>query len=355
MKIRLPAAITAIAAVLVLLSYATPSSAMSHTGNAPASTAHAKKGPFTIGYDIYFLGNSWSVQLYREFKFDVQKYKSDIKNVVYTSSDGDAAKQVSNIQSLIAKHVDAIIMTPASPTSTSHVIAQAKAAGIPVILLAATANTQAYTSLVTVRDTDFGRVLAQWLAKKLHGKGNIYALNGIAGLSVNADRWNAAQAVFKRYPGIKVIAQANADWDQAKAKTATATMLTAHPNVDGIWSQGGAMTLGAIQAFQAAKHQLVPMTGESYNGFLKEWQRLRHQHNTHFDAIASSKPTWLSEKALQETLAILKGQKYDRNFILKPPVITAANIKKFVKPNLPDSVWVDTHLTNQQLKQIFPH
>jgi ribose transport system substrate-binding protein len=274
---------------------------------------------------------------------------------VYTSSDGDAAKQVANIQSLIAKHVDAIIMTPASPTSSAHVIAQAKAAGIPVILLAATANTNAYTSLVTVKDTDFGRVLAQWLAKKLHGKGNIYVLNGIAGLSVNADRWNAAQAVFKHYPGIHVIAQANADWDQAKGKTATATMLAAHPNVDGVWSQGGAMTLGAIQAFQAAKHQLVPMTGESYNGFLKEWLKLRQQHNTHFDAIASSKPTWLADKALQETLAILKGQKYDRTFIPAPPVITAANINKYVKPNLPDSVWVDTHMPNSALKKLFSH
>lgn len=346
MKFRLSVILSAVLALVLLVSYASPSQ---------ASRQAAKSGPFTIGYDIYFLGNSWSVQLYAEFKSAVQKNQKDIKKVVYTNSNGDAAKQVSNIQSLIAKHVDAIIFTPASPSSAAHVIDQAKSAGIPVILLAATANSNNYTSLVTVKDTDFGRVLAQWLARKLHGKGNLYVLNGIAGLSVNADRWNAAQAVFKNYPGIKVVAQANADWDQAKGKTATATMLASHPNVDGVWSQGGAMTLGAIQSFQAAGHQLVPMTGESYNGFLKEWIKLRKQHNTHFDAIASSKPTWLAEKALQETLAILKGQKYDHNFVPAPPVITAQNVAKFVRPNLPDSVWVDTHLSRQQLKKLFSH
>lgn len=346
MKFRLSAILPLVLALVLLGSYPSPIQASPHA---------AKKGPFTIGYDIYFLGNSWSVQLYAEFKNAVQKYHSDIKQVVYTSSGGDAAKQVSNIQSLIAKHVDAIIFTPASPTSVVHVIDQARSAGIPVILLAATANTNNYTSLVTVKDTAFGRVLAQWLARKLNGKGNIYVLNGIAGLSVNADRWNAAQAVFKNHPGIHVVQQANADWDQAKGKTATATMLTSHPSVDGVWSQGGAMTLGAIQAFQAAGHQLVPMTGESYNGFLKEWIKLRRQGNTHFDAIASSKPTWLAEKALQETLAVLKGQKYDHNFVPAPPVITAQNVGKFVRPNLPDSVWVDTHLSNQQLRKLFSH
>src|SRR5207302_409115 len=119
--------------------------------------------------------------------------------------------------------------------------------------------------------------------------------------------------------------------------------------------QGGAMTLGAIQAFQAAKHPLVPMTGEDNNGFLKEWLRLRKIHNTKFDAVASAKPTWLADQALTETLHYLKGQKYHKNFILPPPVITAANLNKYVKPNLPDSVWDDTHLSDAQLKKIFSH
>ncbi|HEX8917391.1 MAG TPA: ABC transporter substrate-binding protein [Chloroflexota bacterium] len=320
----------------------------------PGSQSHAaKKGPFTIGYDIYFLGNSWSVQLYQEFKNAVNHHKADVKNVVYTSADGSAAKQTSNIQSLIAKKVDAIIMTPASPSASVHVIEQAKRAGIPVILLAATANTSDYTSLVTVKDTDFGRVLAQWLANTLHGKGNIYALNGIAGLSTNADRWNGAQSVFKHYPGIHVIASANADWDQAKGQTATANMLSAHPNVNGVWSQGGAMTLGAIQAFQAAGHPLVPMTGELNNGFLKKWYALRKSKT--FKSAASTKPTTLAVKALDETLRILKGQKYDHNYIEPAPLITASQLTKYLKPNLPDSVWVPTDLSDAQLRKIFSH
>lgn len=351
MKLRLSGILALVLVLTLVAGFRTPSSSA-----ATSNSSHSgKKGPFTIGYDIYFLGNSWSVQLYQEFKNAVNHHKSDIKNVIYTSSDGDAAKQTSNIQSLIAKKVDAIIMTPASPSASVHVIEQAKSAGIPVILLAATASTKDYTSLVTVKDTDFGSVLAKWLARKLHGHGNIYALNGIAGLSTNADRWNGAESVFKKYPGIHVIASANADWDQAKGETATANMLSAHPNVNGVWSQGGAMTLGAIQAFQSAGHPLVPMTGELNNGFLKEWLKLRKSGNKTFDAAASTKPTTLAVKALDETLRILKGQKYDHNYIEPAPLITAKELKKYVRPNLPDSVWVPTDLTDAQLKKIFSH
>src|SRR5438270_10350674 len=117
MKVRVSAIAAAMLAVLLITGYANPSAATTH-----AATSHASKsGPFTLGYDIYFLGNSWSVQLAAEFKWAVQQHKSDIKNVVYTSSDGNTAKQVANIQSLIAKKVDAIIMTPASPSSAAHV------------------------------------------------------------------------------------------------------------------------------------------------------------------------------------------------------------------------------------------
>lgn len=326
-------------------------------GTTPSSSTSTptKKGPFTIGYDVYWLGNSWSVQMYQEFKQAVAQHQTDIKDVVYTQSDDQVQKQIANIQSMIARKVDAIIMTPVSPAAVVPVIEQAKQAGIPVILLAATANTEDYTALVTVDDVQFGQVQATWLAKKLNGQGNIYVLNGIAGLSTNSDRWNGAESVFSHYPGIKVIASQNANWDEATAKTAVTNMLAAHPNVDGIWSQGGAMTLGAIEAFEAAGHPLVPMTGEDYNGLLKKWQELHNSGDTHFDSIAVAKPTWLSAPALDVTLKILKGQPYQKNDIIPPPVITYADLNKYVRPDLPDSYWANSHLSAAVVKQLFSH
>jgi len=321
----------------------------SQQGSAPSQ----KQGPYTIGYDVYWLGNSWSVQLQEEFKAAVAKNKGDIEEVFYTQSDNQPDKQVSNIQSMISRKVDAIIMTPISPSAAVPVIKQAEQANIPVILLAATAETEDYTSLVTVDDREFGRVGAKWLAEELNGKGNIYVLNGVAGIATNDQRFSGAKSVFKDYPGINIVAAENADWDDAKAKTVTATMLAAQPDVDGVWSQGGSMTLGAIEAFENAGKPLVPMTGEDNNGFLKKWQQLRQSGGENFDSIGVAKPTWLAESALETTLKILKGQDYKKDNIMPPPRITSKNLDEYVRPDLPDSFWTSTRLSDERIKKLY--
>ncbi|GEO25200.1 ABC transporter substrate-binding protein [Alicyclobacillus acidoterrestris] len=316
-----------------------------------SSKPAAKTAPYTIGYDVYSAANSWDVQLEDEFKVEAAKHSSEIKQVDYTESNGDINTQISNIKSLIAKHVDAIIVTPNSPTALIPVLKEARSKGIVVVLLAATINSQDYDSLVTVDDADFGKVGAEWLVKQLNGKGNILVLNGMAGISVSTDRWNGAESVFKNYPGIHVVASANANWDYATAKTAVSNMLAAHSEkIDGVWSQGGAMTMGAIEAFQAAHRPLVPMTGEDNNGFLKMWAKLAPQG---FQAIGVSKPTWLSAQALDTTLDILEGKPYKKDNILQPPTITNADISKYVKPNMSDSMYDNTKLSDSELQQLF--
>ena len=305
---------------------------------------------WTIGYDTYFVGNTWSVQLAEEFKAAAARNSDQIANVVYTESEGRVDKQINNIEDMIAKGVDAIILTPNSPSALAPVVEDAMNAGIKVILCAAKVDTENYTSLVTVNDTEFGKVGAEWLAKKLGGTGKIIMLNGIPGISVNEERVQGAMSVFKQYPGIEIVGQAAADWDYAKAKTAVSNLLAANPQIDGVWSQGGAMTLGAIEAFQAANRPLVPMTGEDNNGFLKKWAELKPQG---FESIAVSKPTWLSAEALKIALEALDGKQVTKNNIIPPPVITNDNLDQYVRPDLPDSFWTQTRLTDAQIQQLF--
>lgn len=309
-----------------------------------------KKGPWVIGYDIYFVGNSWSVQLAEEFKAAAERNSAKIKNVVYTESEGKVDKQISNVEDMIAQKVDAIILTPNSPSALAPVIEEAHKAGIVVILCAAKADTDSYTSLVTVDDYDFGKTGAEWLAKSLNGKGKVVVLNGIPGISVSEERYKAAKDVFAKYPNIQIVGTAAADWDYAKAKTSMSTLLQANPVIDGVWSQGGAMTLGAIEAFQAANRPLVPMTSEDNNGFLKVWAQLK---NKGFKSIAVAKPTWLSAMALDLALDSLSGKAVKKDNILPPPVITNDTLAQFVRPDLPDSFWTQTKLTNQQISNLF--
>jgi len=303
----------------------------------------------SIGYDIYFGGNSWSVQLEKEFQAEAARHADQVE-VTYVESELKVDKQVANIEDLITKGVDAIITTPISPTALIPVLKRARAAGIKVVLLASKISSDDYDALVTVDDVEFGAAGAQWLADELEGKGKILVLNGIAGISVSDERWAGAESVFSKYPDIKVVSAVDASWDYAQAKVAVSNLLAANPEIDGVWSQGGAMTLGAIDAFEAAQRQLVPMTAEDNNGYLKRWVALQEKG---FDSVAPSKPTWLGSESLLVALKLLRDEPVEKDVIFPVPTITADNIGRFVRDDLSDSFWANTRLTDDQIRETF--
>lgn len=325
----------------------------SSSSSGAATTRADPDGRFTIGYDVYWLGNSWSTQLAEEFRAAAERNRDSIEDVVYTQSDNQVQKQISNIQSMISRRVDAIIMTPISPSASVPVIQQANRAGIPVIVLAAQSDTRDTAAEVRADDITFGRTGAEWLVDKLRGRGKIYVLNGLPGFSTDTLRWRGAKDVFDRHPGIEVVADAHAAWDTARAKTAVSNMLAAHPEVDGVWSQGGAMTLGAIQAFRAAGHPLVPMTGENSNGLMKAWKQLKERGDRNFDSIGVVNPTWVGDEALTQTLNLLRGDEVRRVTLVTPEPITSETLDRYVRTDLPDSFWVDTRLDDAQIRALF--
>ncbi|MBB4122607.1 ABC transporter substrate-binding protein [Martelella radicis] len=304
---------------------------------------------YTVGYDNYFNGNSWSVQLSREFEAEAER-NADTVDVIYTESEMKADRQVSNIEDMITRGVDAIVFTPISPTAVIPVLKKAEAQGIKIVLLASTIRSDDYDALVTVDDVDFGKAGAEWLAEKLGGEGRIIALNGISGISASDDRWEGAEAVFDAYPGIEVISVVDAGWDYAKAKVAVSNLLAANPEVDGVWSQGGSMTLGAIDAFDAAQRPLVPMTGEDNNGYLKRWAALESDG---YESVAPSKPTWLGSEALLVAIDLLEGEEVEKDKVYEVPMITSENLSEFTRDDLSDSFWANTRLSDEQIRATF--
>lgn len=329
-------------------STASSSAASTAAASSTAASSTAASGKkIKIGYDIYYLGNSWSVQLYQEFKWNAENKFADKVDVTYVESEGDISKQISNIEDLIAQGVDVIITTPNDATALNATLQEARDAGIKVILLCAGVDGDCYDTLITVDDKEFGRVGAQWLVDKLGGKGKIICLNGISGVSVSEQRWEGAKEVFDANPGIEVLAAEDGKWDYATGKSVTSDLLAAYPEVDGVWSQGGSMTLGAIEAFQAANRDLVPMTGEDNNGLLKKWKELGS------DGIACAKPTWLSRVALESAVAMMNGETVEKDQINPVQTITTDELDKYVHPDLSDDIWCGTEMPEDVLKQIF--
>ncbi len=307
---------------------------------------------YTVALCNYSIGNSWRAQMEQEFIAEAERLKEQgvVSEYYITNSNEDINKQISDMQDLITKNVDAIVITAASPTALAPVVEEATEAGIKVISFDNVVDTDMQVATVGINEEEFGRIGAEWLAEKLDGKGKIVVLNGVAGTATDALRWGGAEKVFEQYPDIEVIASANASWDYAEGKAAMESMLSANPQIDGVWSQGGAMTQGAIDAFIAAGRDLVPMTSEGNNGAIRAWIENR---DNGLSCIAPSNPTYTSAEALRVAIKALNGEDVPSNVVMEVSTVTEDNVDTYYREDMPDSYWVHTELDEETLAKLY--
>ena len=281
-----------------------------------------------------------------------EKLKAEgvVSEYYITNSNEDINKQISDMQDLITKKVDAIVITAASPTALAPVVEEAAEAGIKVVSFDNVVETDEQVATVGIDEKEFGRIGAEWLVDKLDGKGKIVVLNGIAGTATDSLRWGGAEEVFKQYPDIEILGSANASWDYAQGKAAMESMLSAYPEIDGVWSQGGAMTQGAIDAFIAAGRDLVPMTSEGNNGAIRAWIENKDKG---LSCIAPSNPTYTSAEALRVVIKALNGEDIPGNVVMDIETVTEENVDQYYRSDMPDSFWVLTELDDATLQKLY--
>jgi len=313
-----------------------------------------KTSGFVIGLSDFSLGNSWRVQMVAEAKYAASQKKDMVKELIVTEADNSVEKQIADIEDLISKKVDAILITAANPKALVPVVDKAMKAGIVVVDFDNLVDTNNITAHVDVDQKEFGKVQGEWLVKAMKEKGNIIAFNGMKGTAISALRFEGAKSVFDKYPNIKIVQEVYADWDYAKAKRAMEDLLAAYPTIDGVWSQGGAMSEAVIEAYLEKNMNPPPVTGEDGNGFLKIWKKVRDSGKyPGFDSIATSMPTWCSAKAMDVALDALTGKTVQKYNLIPIPTITAATLDKYVKPDLPNSYWCNSQLPADIVMQIF--
>lgn len=307
-----------------------------------------KDKKLVIGYSTIFLANSWQAQNLKTLEKAVEGHP-EIEELVVANAEGSADKQITQIQNMIDKKVDAIIVVATSPTALNPTLEEAVDAGIPVIVTDANVTSEKVTSQIVLDQVKWGEETAKWLVDQMGGKGKIVVLNGIAGNSADSDRWGGAKKVFDQYPDIEILATANADWDQAKAQVEVANWLAAYPQIDGVWSQGGAMTAGAMLEFEKANRPMVPMVGEAYNGFLKLWDKYSSQG---FSSVAPVLPNYGVQIALEVALKAINGEEVPKIINEPLPMLDDSDFRDYIAHDQPDDYWVLNWLDDAEVDKI---
>lgn len=313
-------------------------------------------GGYKIALCNFSLGETWRYQMLAEFQQAAETLKAEgvISEYYETNAEGEASKQVADMQDLIAKGVDGILIAPVNATACNDVISEAMAAGIKVVVFNSGCDPEFtdYTAYVYQDNFDFGVINAQFVVDALGAEGGkVIALQGVAGNEINATRWAGAKSVFDQNPQIEIIAEANGNWDYADGKAATEALLSAYPEIDAVWSQGGAMTQGAIDAFVAAGRPLVPMSGESGNGFMASW--IKYQGVDNFSSCAPIYDCAMVVDAMDVLIKALNGEEVEKDIKLPMDQVTTETLEEHYRPDLPDSYWAGTRLTDENLAKLF--
>jgi ribose transport system substrate-binding protein len=165
----------------------------------------------------------------------------------------DNNKQIEQIRTIIRTKPDLLIVAPNEKNPLTAPMKEAKDAGIKVICLERDIAQPNYDTLITCDNTAIGRLVGQFIVdylKKKYGepKGNIVQIEGLQGVTAEHERADGAAEVYAKYPGIKVVHTATADWDQSKAKDRMMEALNANPKIDVVYGHNDPMAIGAYLA-----------------------------------------------------------------------------------------------------------
>jgi ribose transport system substrate-binding protein len=168
-------------------------------------------------------------------------------NIAYELLDGQGRPdvQISLMENLVNQGVNAIFLQPVDSVALGPSIAAAREASIPVITL----NIDAVEPHAVHVEMNhyFGAVaIGQRMGELMGGNGKVAILNAPPGIIIRDQRTNGFLEGIGQYPGIEVVADQSADWDRRRAQEVLSAILTANPDITGVYGVNDSMALGAV-------------------------------------------------------------------------------------------------------------
>ena len=217
--------------------------------------AWAQGKPRKAGFAQSESNNPWRIAETASMQNEAKKRGWQL---VTTDAASSAAKQVADVNSMIAQGVDIIFLVPREERPLIPAVRAAKAANIPVILIDRTVDPALakpgidYLTFIGSNFVEEGHRVGEWLVKATGGKAKIIELEGTVGASPANDRKKGFDEVVKQNPGMTILASQSGDFVRDTGRQVAQTLLQAHPDATAIYAHNDEMAIGAIAALEAA-------------------------------------------------------------------------------------------------------
>jgi ribose transport system substrate-binding protein len=238
---------------------AASASAPAASGSAAAAGTPSWCGPnaITLGFADGFGGNSWRLVTTASGKDEAAKCPS-VKDLIYTDGQGDLQKSISDIQGMVAKGVNALVVFPDASEAILPTLKEAFDAGVvtvPYRVFPGGKDGVDYTKFIALDAANDGHNYAEFFKKALPDGGNILVLSGPKG---NSQGTLMAQELRKelgadgKYTFIGEDPFEVTNWDPALSQKVLTAAIAKYPQIDGIASDFGPSLVGALPEFTKA-------------------------------------------------------------------------------------------------------
>lgn len=275
----------------------------------------------TIGFDAMNVVFTWM-----KFAHDAMVKKAEelgVKFIVF-DSENDIAKQSANMEDLIALGVDGIVANPIDVDSLTPAINKAAEAGIPVATFDRAAIGANYSFYVGCDDVAGGRMVADFIAEKLGGKGKIILITGSPGSSPQLDRSKGFKDQLKKYPEMEIVFEQTGEFFREKGMQVMEDAITAVPDFNAVMCQNDDMMMGAIQALKTAG---IDRSQYVITGFDGVPDGLRAVRDGEADCTVQY-PIAQAPEVLERLVRYLRGEKpAEKDYEMPPWIITKDNLE----------------------------
>ena len=264
----------------------------------------------------------WRNKLNEELKMGT--YVHNNVELSFASADDSDEKQIEQIHQFMKDGMDLLIVAPNQIATVSPAIDEVFDKGIPVIVFDRKTNSEKFTAFIGADNFEMGRLMGEYIATKLKGKGRVLEIMGLKGSSPAIERHNGFLNAISSYPDIVLVASLQGDWTEESAMKAIKAYHGDLSNIDFVFGQNDRMAVGAskvLSKLPASRHTKycgidgLPGEGNGLASVRDSILEASYIYPTHGDEV------------LQLAMDILEGKPYKKDNRLMASLVTKDNAR----------------------------
>ncbi len=252
----------------------------------------------TIGLVVSTLDNPFFVSLKDGAQMAADEAGIEL---IVLDSQNDPAKELANVEDLLTREVNAILINPADSDAVGNAIKMINDKEIPVITLDRGANAGEVVTHIASDNVAGGKMAGEYIGELLEGKGKLVELEGLSGTSAARDRGQGFNDSLEGTE-FEVVAKQSADFDRTKGLSVMENILQAQAEIDAVFAHNDEMALGALKAIESSGREILVV------GFDATDDAVKAVEDGKMAATVAQQPELIGQLGVESAVKALKGE-----------------------------------------------